>query len=320
MKWGILGSGNIAKCFLKAKVNEVVAIAGQSKEKSLSLQKEFSIPVVYDSYGELIKSDVDAVYIALPHGFHYKYALEAMDEGKAVLIEKPMALNEWEVQSLILKAKEKNVLLMEAMKTRYFPAYQELKKALKQGIIGELQSIQVSFCSQVETSFFKKSYLSDAIQGGVLLDVGCYVLNYLVDLLGTNIPLKKVDACFKEEVDVDVLAIFERSGVSFQMELSLEKPSTRFAILKGNEGMLEIPNFHRPNHFILKKGKEEKVFEYLYEGNDLSAEIRAFEKAYALGLREEACMPWLVSQQIAHELDRVKDAFTADPDASVYRM
>lgn len=320
MKWGILGSGNVAKRFLASQPKKVSAISGRTKRKSLWLQKDFSIPVVYDSYEELLKSDVEAVYIALPHGLHYKYALEAMDEGKAVLIEKPLALNEWEVQALTLKAKEKNVLLMEAMKTRYFPAYQALKKALEQGAIGTIQSIQLFFYSEVSDSFLKQSYLGDSIQGGVLLDVGCYGVNWLVDVLKSQLHLKEVAVRFRQGIDSHVVAIFEKNEVFFQMEISLEKPLNRLALIQGTKGSIEIPNFHRPSHFVLKKGKEEKILEYLYEGNDLTGEVRAFERAFALGLIEEPSMPWTDSLKMARELDRIRDAFTPDPDASVYRM
>lgn len=316
MKWGVLGSGNIAKRFLEAKPNEAYAIAGRTKEKSLLLQQEYGIPHIFESYEELLESDCDALYIAVPHGLHYKYGLEALEHGKAVLIEKPCALNEWEVQALVLKAKEKNLLLMEAMKTRFSPAYQSLVQEVKEGKFGKLKRIEVTFCSNVPDEFLKKSYLGDSIQGGALLDVGCYGIPWLLDFLGENTFLDSVQVSFRGGVDSHVVALYRKGDVEFQLTASLDQEKKRDVFIVTDLGCIEVPNFHRPSCWSFSGVTRE----FPLEGNDLSYEVHAFEKAYEQGLKEVPELSLEDSLKFAHELDRLKDRFTPDPDPSVYRM
>ena len=126
IRFGIVGTGTIAHRFAEAIKNvenaELVAVASRAKETAEKFGDEFDIPVRFDSYEKMAQSDViDAAYIAVPHSGHIGCSCLMMNNGKHVICEKPMAVNEKEAEEMFRCAKENDVLLMEAMWARLVP-------------------------------------------------------------------------------------------------------------------------------------------------------------------------------------------------------
>ncbi|WP_252723238.1 Gfo/Idh/MocA family protein [Pseudotamlana agarivorans] len=128
INWGIIGLGKIANKFATDLQTvpgaKLYAVASRTQEKANAFAEKFNATKSYDSYKSLVEDpNIDAVYIATPHTFHKENTLMSLDQGIAVLCEKPFAMNSEEVQEMVFKAKEKNVLLMEALWTYFLPHY-----------------------------------------------------------------------------------------------------------------------------------------------------------------------------------------------------
>ncbi|WP_375241077.1 Gfo/Idh/MocA family protein, partial [Polaribacter sp.] len=150
IKWGIIGPGKIANKFATdlAKVEDaaLVAVASRSQEKANEFSKKFNVKKAYNSYLELAQDDaIDAVYIATPHSFHKEHAILCLQNKKAVLCEKPFAMNLHEVETMISVAKEHNVLLMEGLWTRFLPHYKYVLDIVKTEKFGKLVHLEADF-------------------------------------------------------------------------------------------------------------------------------------------------------------------------------
>ncbi|MCD7950495.1 MAG: Gfo/Idh/MocA family oxidoreductase [Erysipelotrichaceae bacterium] len=182
--WGIIGYGRIAQRFEKglsySTNGKLYAIGTKSQyQKAMDTHPECHI---YTDYDELINDkNIDAIYIALPHKYHYQWAKKALLNRKAVLVEKPSTLSVNEIIELIDISEKNNVFFMEAMKSRFIPMVSELKKLLDQGIIGYINYLENSFC--YNTEYDENSYLFDVTQGGALFDVGIYNIAMILDLI-----------------------------------------------------------------------------------------------------------------------------------------
>ncbi|KAI6197776.1 Trans-1,2-dihydrobenzene-1,2-diol dehydrogenase-like isoform X1 [Aphelenchoides besseyi] len=144
LRWGIIGCGQIAGDFVRAlsvseKNHKIIAAAARSLEKAEEFVKHSGLPIqAYGNYESVLDDeDVDIVYIALLNKFHAEYVVRALDAGKHVLCEKPMAVNAKEVRKMIEKARAKKLFLMEALWSRFFPAWQHIKRIVDSEEVGK---------------------------------------------------------------------------------------------------------------------------------------------------------------------------------------
>lgn len=154
LKWGIASAGLISHDFVTALAtlanHKVVAVAA----RDLSRAKEFSIlhdvEHFYDSYKELgTDPNVEVVYIGVLNPQHYAVAMLMLEHGKHVLCEKPLCMNEAEVKELVTFAGRKNLFLMEAIKSRFYPSYQYLRDQINNGSLGVIQEVHVTMGSKI---------------------------------------------------------------------------------------------------------------------------------------------------------------------------
>lgn len=193
MKLGVIGSGMIAKEFLSIikYLNdlEVVAILGriQSEEKVNELKNSYNIKNIFYDYDELLDSEVDTVYIALPNKIHFEFAKKALEKGKNVIIEKPITVEYEEAVLLGNIAKEKGLFIFEAITTQYLPNYKKIKEYVK--TLGDIKIVQCDF-SQYSSRYdnFKNGKIAPVFDykcaGGALLDLNIYNIHYVVGLFG----------------------------------------------------------------------------------------------------------------------------------------
>ena len=164
IKWGILGTANIARYatipgMKKAEHCELYAIAGRSLEKAHAFKNEYGFEKAYGSYDELIADkEVQAVYIPLPNNLHLKWVKAALQNGKHVLCEKPLALNADEAKEMFDCAKANGVYLMEAYAYLHSPYVQSLKDDIASGVIGEVDYIESAFITQGYKEAFRKEH------------------------------------------------------------------------------------------------------------------------------------------------------------------
>jgi predicted dehydrogenase len=149
-RWGILGTGAIARQFVKGLRSlpeaEVLAVGSRSEASATKFADGRGIPRRHASYADLASDpDVDVVYIATPHPFHAENATLCLEAGKAVLCEKPFSVNAAEAQRVVGLAREKGLFLMEGMWTRFFPLMEEVRRLVSGGALGEVRMLNVDF-------------------------------------------------------------------------------------------------------------------------------------------------------------------------------
>ncbi len=201
IKWGVLGTANIARgCTIPgmklAKDCELYAIAGRSLEKAESFKQEFGFEKAYGSYEDLIADkDVQAVYIPLPNNLHLKWVKEALNAGKHVICEKPLALNAGEAAEMFDTAKANGVYLMEAYAYLHSPYVESLKKDIADGVIGEVDYIETAFVTQ---GYKEDIRLHKELGGGAMYDLGCYCTTMILSLIDSEPEYVKAGAEFTD--------------------------------------------------------------------------------------------------------------------------
>lgn len=195
IKWGILGTGKISHAFATALMEtpgaELVAIGSRSVSGAASFGAQFGSPRSYGTYEELCSADgIDIVYVGTPHTMHAENAMLALNSGKAVLCEKPFAMNLQESQRVVALAREKGLFLMEAMWTRFMPALAELRRIIASGDIGVPRQLHADFGFLAPTDP-EHRVNNPLLGGGALLDLGIYPLSIASVIMG---PVSKVQA------------------------------------------------------------------------------------------------------------------------------
>ena len=211
VKWGVLGTANIARwCTIpgmkQAKNCELYAIAGRNPEKAESFKNEFGFEKAYGSYEELLDDEnVQAVYIPLPNGLHFKWVKAALEKKKNVLCEKPMVLKAADAEELFGIAKENGVVLMEAYAYLHSPYVKSLQDDIKSGIIGKVDYIETAFVTQ---GYKEDVRLYKDQGGGAMYDLGCYCTTMILSLIDSQPEFVKAVAEFSDlGVDYNTTAI-----------------------------------------------------------------------------------------------------------------
>ena len=247
VKWGVLstakiGATKVIPAMQRGKLCDVRAIASLSLQKAQQLAKRLGVPRAFGSYEALLAdSNIDAVYIPLPNHLHVPWSLKALEAGKHVLCEKPIALSAKEAQTLWEAGKTfPQQKVMEAFMYRHHPQWQKAKKLVISGRIGKLRTIQSFF------SYFNddpKNIRNKAdIGGGGLMDIGCYSVSlsrYLFDSEPQRVScLMERDPQLK--VDRLTSGIMDFEGGSSVFTCSTQTSPYQRVNIVGTEGRIEI--------------------------------------------------------------------------------
>lgn len=209
VRWGILGTGKIAKAFASAlKDTPDAQLAGVGSRNLASadwLTREFG-GTAYASYEDLVHApDVDLVYVGTPHPMHYENVRLALEAGKGVLCEKAFTVNRRQAEELVQLARDKNLFLMEAMWTRFLPALAEVRRIVDSGEIGTVRQVNADLGFKAEFGPEHRLF-NPVLGGGALLDLGIYPLSIAVALLG---PVDTVLA----HADIGPTGVDEQTGI-----------------------------------------------------------------------------------------------------------
>ena len=213
LRWGIISTGKIAhtlaRSLAKSTTGKLVAVASRSLPPAQQFAAEFGVPRAHGSYEALLADpEVDAVYIATPHPSHAHWAVLAAQAKKHVLCEKPLAMNQAEVTTIVQAARAHDVFLMEAFMYRCHPQTHEVVRLIRSGTLGRIKGIYASF--GFDGAFPSDGrLLSNELGGGGILDVGCYPVSMarLVAGIANGEP-------FSEPLEVQALGhVGERSQV-----------------------------------------------------------------------------------------------------------
>jgi xylose dehydrogenase (NAD/NADP) len=195
LKWGVLGNATIARvCVIPAiqrSGNGIVhALATRSPEQAVALASEHHIEHVYGNYEALLGDpEIDAVYVPLPNHLHHPWTIRALQAGKHVLCEKPLACRAPEALEMAEAASRAGLLLMEALMYRFHPRSRRIQQMVSGGEIGEPRWVRTSFCFHIgeeRLAACDNPRMRPEMGGGALLDVGCYGVSVARWLLGAE--------------------------------------------------------------------------------------------------------------------------------------
>lgn len=221
MKLALLGTGMIVMDLLSTidKLDiekKVIFGTKRSAEKVEEIKQKYNFDAAYFDYDELLKSDIDTVYIGLPNMLHYSFTKQALEAGKNVICEKPLCSNYKEFCDLEKIAKEKGLILVEAVTIHYMPAYLSLKEKLKD--LGDIKIVSANY-SQYSSRYdaFKQGEILPAFDvhksGGALMDINVYNVNFIVGLFGAP---KSVNYLPNIERDIDTSGILTMDYGNFK--------------------------------------------------------------------------------------------------------
>ncbi len=312
INWGIIGAGRIAHRFANALANDntscLYATSNRTMEKAKQFQTLHHSKIAYDSFDAIINDEnIEAIYIALPHYYHYEYIKKALLANKKVLVEKPATISLAQMEEVAKLAKDKQVLLMEAMKTRFVPAYQKLNQLIDDGIIGEIKEIKTNFCYPGE--YDPNSYLYDQKQGGCLFDLGIYNIGYIADFIEDD--LKNVIVTSKKHpcgVETYLNAKLEFNTSTAIIECAMDRQGTNDLIIIGSKGTIKLTPIHRPLDLKIKlnDGTNQTIhLNYLID--DFYGEIAHFNRLIIDGRYESPIMPLSQSIKCAKILAKIKE-------------
>ncbi|MES2649684.1 MAG: Gfo/Idh/MocA family oxidoreductase [Bacteroidota bacterium] len=263
IRWAILGAGKIAQSFVKdfplMENASLVAVASSDSTRGQAFASEHRIPKA-TGYQELYESkEVDAVYIATTHNFHFEQVMQCLQHGKAVLCEKPITVNPEQFDQLAKIAKANNVFLMEAMWSYFLPAIQKAKLWLDEGRIGQLKYLQSDFGVTMEKKPEGRMY-NPRLAGGALLDLGIYPIAIAYYFTGKK-PVKILAAGKLTETGVDetIGMLFQYEDVTASLSTSMVTRFGNVTRICGELGYMEIPEFWKTKEVRLYNNDHQLV-------------------------------------------------------------
>ncbi len=282
LNWGILGTGAIgvtlANALAKSRTGVLVAVGSRSRESAGKFGEQFHLPPrkCYASYEELLRdAEVQTVYVALPHTMHAEWAIAAMEAGKHVLVEKPMAVNQFQAMAMVEAAIANDVLLMEAFMYRCHPQTRKLVELLGQKVIGDVRAVHASFSFASEFDAASRLYRND-LAGGAILDIGCYPASMARLIAGAA-----MGKGFADPLEIKAVGHLESTGVDGYTAAVLKFPGDILAHLSagiainqekalrifGTAGSIVVPN-----PWISHRGGPELGRVFVHRNHQLDAE------------------------------------------------
>ena len=318
VQWGIIGLGKIAKKFAadvrKTKGAKLYAVASRDFEKAESFASEFGAHLSFDSYENLLKnSKVEAVYIATPHSLHFKHTMLALQYGKAVLCEKPFAMNSQEVATMIATAREQNILLMEALWTYFLPHYQFTLQQLQSQRFGKILKLEADFGFAPLIDFRSRVFKKD-LGGGSLLDIGIYPIFAALSTLAKPIDIDAKAYFLENGVDESCEMVFNYDdGVKAFLKSTLVEKTPTEAIFTCEKGIVKINSrFHEPSSVTLMENGKEETFTFDTKTIGYSYEIEHFNELFRNGITESPVMTHQMSKDLIELLDKVRQLIGLD--------
>lgn len=252
LRWGVLAPGKIASSFVGAAHahtgQRFVAAASRSEERAREFADRFGVERAYGGYEKLVTDDeVDVVYVAAPASAHLPLGLQAIQAGKHVVIEKPLATNAADARRLIDAARTAGVFLMEAMWSRYFPSTSVIRKLIADGALGEVRSVFADFGMAGNPDPSHRLHRPE-LGGGALLDLGIYPIQFSSMVLGPPSQIISMGALEGSGVDANSTSLFRHArGAQSMVATSIGERTPSRAYIAGSKGRIELDGpFHIP--------------------------------------------------------------------------
>jgi predicted dehydrogenase len=315
IRWGIIGCGGIASTFaasLRAlERGTLLAGASRTPGRAEAFCERQGVERHYSDYASLVGDpDIDAVYIATTHNFHYENVLLCLEHGKHVLCEKPFTVNAVQARELIALAKARRLFVMEALWTRFLPAILELQKLLAEGVIGDVQTVYANFC--LGKSLDPEHRLRNInLAGGALLDLGIYPISMADIVFGQRPSRISTSAVLDGTTGVDEHSyyLFEYpEGQRAVLSSSYSQSAPHEAVISGTRGYIRLPHFlgARELHIHCTEAEPEvRTFPY-GEGENFKYEIAHAMECIADGKTESDIIPLSKTLEVMDTMDALR--------------
>lgn len=312
INWGILGTGKIAHTFaediLLSDKAVLYGVASRELERAKAFRQEFNALKYFGSYDELASDpEVDVVYIATPHPFHYENTMMCLEKGKAVVCEKPMGMDHKQVRMMTDTARRKGLFLMEGMWTRFIPATEVYLELMNKKAIGEVITLHADFGFKAPYDLNSRIF-DKALGGGSLLDIGIYPLYLSLLTLGMPSEIKAMARMTGTSVDsyCSILLGYDNSAKAM-LESTFETETPTQATIYGTKGKIRLHHqFHHTEKITLYTEGGSENFDVPYRGNGYLHEIEEVNNCLLNGMTESPKLPLSVSMDLISLIDRVK--------------
>jgi predicted dehydrogenase len=320
-RWAILGTGGVATVFADCVSgldgHELAAVGSRGRQNAETFAARWG-GTPYGSYpGAVEDASVDAVYVATPTSHHYRHTLLALEAGKPVLCEKPLAVNAAQVVAMQSAAKARGLLLVEAMWSRFLPSWGEVRRLVGAGAIGDLCGVEATFGGRATYNPNVRAFRR-GLAGGALLDTVVYPITFAQMILG-------------EPSGVTAVARFTESGVDAHAAVLMAFPHGSYAhaaggILSafpgearvlGTEGMIHLPSMTNPPWLGLYAGEASEVIDFPADRHRFAYQIEAFGRALDAGFEDSGTMSHADSLTVASILDAARHAVGLEFDPEV---
>ncbi len=269
LNWGLLSTARINRALIPplqvSKRNHLLAVASRSQATANAYAKEKKISRAHGSYEALLADpEIDVIYNPLPNHLHAEWTIKAVEAGKHVLCEKPLALSVEEVDAIKAAAHKYGRVVAEAFMYRHHPQTLKVQELVKNGSIGTLKLIRGSF-SFILSREEDIRLLDPAMGGGSIWDVGCYPTSYARTVVGEN-PVEVFGWQVTGKTGIDETFVGQMrfgSDVHTQFDSSFAIPFHSFMEIIGSEGTLSIPKPFKPDVneriFLTREEKTETI-------------------------------------------------------------
>ncbi|OQA43520.1 MAG: 1,5-anhydro-D-fructose reductase [Chloroflexi bacterium ADurb.Bin325] len=314
IRWGILSTGRIANLFARGLAElpdaQLVAVGSRTQAAADEFADKYNIPHRHASYEALANDpDVDIIYVATPHSLHCAGTLLCLNAGKAVICEKPFAINAAETREMIATARAKRLFLMEAMWSRFLPSIVRVRELIAEGAIGEVRMVEADFGFRAEINPAGRLF-NPELGGGGLLDVGIYVNSLASMILGK--PERIVSAAHLGETGVDEQAAMVygyAGGALALLSCAVRTNTLQEATIYGAHGSIRIhsPWWRSEGLTLQRAGHEPETLALPMQGNGYNYEAAEAMACLRAGKLESAVMPLDETLAIMETLDTLRE-------------
>jgi predicted dehydrogenase len=251
LKWGLISTARINRALIKpllaSERNQLVAVASRTQESADRYAAEWEIPQAFGSYQAMLDDPgIDVVYNSLPNSLHTEWTVKALQAGKHVLCEKPLATTLEDVDTMMEAAQSTGRYLSEAFMYRHHPQTLKVKQMLEEGAVGVVRLIKGDFTFQIDSEDNVRLY--PELGGGSIWDVGCYPISYTRYMLDSE-PEEVFGWQFTGKSGVDEVFSGQMrfpGGELAQFDCGFRSPYRSRIEIVGSDGVLLVPHPFNP--------------------------------------------------------------------------
>jgi len=317
IRWGILGCGRIARKFASdlrlVQDAELTALGSRNRETAEAFAKDFPAKNIHISYEALVNdAEVDVIYIATPHNFHHEHTMLCLQHNKAVLCEKPFAINAKQSREMIAVARKRNVFLMEALWSKFLPHYNKMQQMIRSGMVGEIKSVLIQFGFKPVPPIPARIF-DPALAGGTMLDIGIYNAFFALSVLGKPDFIDAVMTPASTGIDEQCAVTFRYSnGALAQLFSSFSSNLATEADINGTQGRIRLAHrFYAPDttieYYTDKPDSREIIPVDKEEGWGYQYQARHVCECLRNGLTESTVMSFADTLLLIETLDAIRE-------------